>query len=132
MISFPLVSEEVKSIKFDNFDNSHNSFLWPEYFIDFLMWKMDPMLDCNNRLLFTLPSRDSKLQYKTCLHFWNNFPCITYLTYTPSHMHTNIYDYEFQNIKYMCIYILLCVYIYIIYMCVLYICVRFLFSFKVT
>ena len=24
-----------------NFDNSHNSFLWPEYFI--FMWKMDPM-----------------------------------------------------------------------------------------
>ena len=35
-ISVRLVSEEVKSIKFDNFDNSHNSFLWPEYFIDFL------------------------------------------------------------------------------------------------
>ena len=34
-ISVHLVSEEVKSIKFDNFDNSHNSFLWPEYFIDF-------------------------------------------------------------------------------------------------
>ena len=26
-ISVRLVSEEVKSIKFDNFDNSHNSFL---------------------------------------------------------------------------------------------------------
>ena len=33
-ISVRLVSEEVKSI--DNFDDSHNNFLWPEYFIDFL------------------------------------------------------------------------------------------------
>ena len=38
-ISVRLVSEEVKSINFDNFDNSHNSFLWPEYFIDFLCEK---------------------------------------------------------------------------------------------
>ena len=106
-ISVRLLSEEVKSIKFDNFDNSHNSFLWPEYFIDFLMKKMDPMSGFNNRLLFTLPSRDSKLQYIRCVHFWNNFPCITSLTYTPSHMHTNIYVYEFQNIKYICI----CIYI---------------------
>ena len=57
-ISVHLVSEEVKSIKFDNFDNSH-SFLWPEYFIDFFMWKMDPMSSCNIRLVFTLPPRDS-------------------------------------------------------------------------
>ena len=26
----------LKALNFDNFDNSHNSFLWPEYFIDFL------------------------------------------------------------------------------------------------
>ena len=41
-ISVRLVSEEVKSIKFDNFDNSHNSFLWPEYFIDFLCKRWIP------------------------------------------------------------------------------------------
>ena len=41
-ISVLLVSEEVKSIKFDNFDNSHNSFLWPEYFINFLCEKWIP------------------------------------------------------------------------------------------
>ena len=58
-ISVRLVSEEVKSIKFYNFDNSHNSFLWTEYFIDFCMWKMDPMSGCNIRLVFTLPPRDS-------------------------------------------------------------------------
>ena len=78
-ISVRLVSEEVKSIKFDNFDNSHSSFLWPEYFIDFFMWKMDPMSGCNIRLVSTLPPRDSTLQYKRCVHFWNNFPCITSL-----------------------------------------------------
>ena len=31
-----LVSEKDKSIDFENFDNSHNSFLSPEYFFDFL------------------------------------------------------------------------------------------------
>ena len=81
-ISVRLVSEEVKSIKFDNFDNSHNSFLWPEFFIDFFMWKMDPMSGCNIRLVFTLPPRDSTLQYKRCVHLWKNFPCITTLVYT--------------------------------------------------
>ena len=40
--SVRLVSEEVKSIAFDNFDNSHNSFLWPEYFIDFLCERWIP------------------------------------------------------------------------------------------
>ena len=29
------------------------------------------------RLMFTLPPRDSPLQYKRCVHLWNNFPCIT-------------------------------------------------------
>ena len=81
-ISVRLVFEEVKSIKFDNFDNSHNSFLWPEYFIDFFMWKMDPMSGCNIRLVFTLPPSDSTLQYKRCVHFWNTFPCITSLEQT--------------------------------------------------
>ena len=75
-ISVRLVSKEVKSIKFDN---SHNSFLWREYFIDFFMWKMDPMSGFDIRLVFTLPPRDRTLQYKRCVHFWNNFPCNTSL-----------------------------------------------------
>ena len=70
--SVRLVSEEVKSIKFGNFDNTHKSVLRPEYFIDFFMWKMDPMSGGNIRLVFTLSPRDSKLQYKRCVHFWNN------------------------------------------------------------
>ena len=41
-ISVRLISEEDKSIKIDNFDNSHNSFLWPEYFIDFLCERWIP------------------------------------------------------------------------------------------
>jgi len=28
------------------------------------------------RLVFTLAPRDSSRQYKRCVHFWNNFPCI--------------------------------------------------------
>ena len=53
-----------------------NSFLWPEYFIDFFMWKMDPMSSCDIRLVFTLQPRDSTLRYKSWVHLWNNFPCI--------------------------------------------------------
>ena len=43
------------------------------------MWKKDPMSGFDIRLVFTLPPRDSTLQYKRCVHFWNNFPCITSL-----------------------------------------------------
>ena len=63
-------------LHFDNSDNSQNSFLWPEYFIDFFMRKMDPMSVSDIRLVFTLPPRDSTLQYKRGVHLWNNFPCI--------------------------------------------------------
>ena len=42
----------------------------------FFMWKMDPMSGCHIRLVFTLPPRDSTLQYKRCVHLWNYFPCI--------------------------------------------------------
>ena len=45
----------------------------------FFMWKMDPISDFDIRLVFTLPPRDSTLQYKRCVHFWNNFPCLTIL-----------------------------------------------------
>ena len=40
------------------------------------MWKMDPMSGFDIRLKFTLPPRDSTLQYKRCLLLWNNFLCI--------------------------------------------------------
>ena len=46
----------------------------------FFMWKMDPMSGCDIRLVFTLPPRDSTLQYKKYVHFWNNFPCIKSLS----------------------------------------------------
>ena len=46
----------------------------------FFMWKMDHMSDFDIRLVFTLPPRDSTLQYKGCLHLWNNFPCIITLS----------------------------------------------------
>ena len=42
----------------------------------FFMWKMDPTSGCDIRLVFTLPPRDTTLQYKRCVHLWNNFPCI--------------------------------------------------------
>ena len=43
------------------------------------MWKMDPMSGFDIRLVFTLPPRESTLQYKRCVNLWNNFPCITAL-----------------------------------------------------
>ena len=64
------IPSRIKALNFDNFDNSHNSFLWPEYFFDFLCERWIPCLE------FTLPPRDSTLQYKRCIHLWNNFPCI--------------------------------------------------------
>ena len=100
-ISVRLVSEEVKSIKFDNFDNSHNSFLWPEYFIDFSMWKMDPVSGFDIRLVFTLPPSDSTLQYKRCVHFWNNFPCIITLEklqYFPHFCFCNYLKFRWQSL----------------------------------
>ena len=41
------------------------------------------------------PPRDRTLQYKTCVHFWNNFPCITTLGFTffwLNSTHTLIYS----------------------------------------
>ena len=32
----------LKALNFDNFDNSHNSFLWPEYFIDYICERWIP------------------------------------------------------------------------------------------
>ena len=48
----------------------------------FFMWKMDPMSGFDILLVFTLPPRDSTLQYKRCVHLWNNFPCIITLKMT--------------------------------------------------
>ena len=39
------------------------------------------------RLVFLLVPRDSTLQYKRCVHFWNNFPCIPSL---PARYYTDI------------------------------------------
>ena len=41
--------------------------------------KMDPMSGCDIRLVFTFPPKDSTLQYKNCVHLWNNFPSISTL-----------------------------------------------------
>ena len=45
----------------------------------FFIWKMNPMSGFDIRLVLTLPPRDSTLQYKRCVHLWNNFICITSL-----------------------------------------------------
>ena len=48
----------------------------------FFMWNIDPMSGCDIRLVFTLPPRDSTLQYKRCVQLWNNFPYITPLKHS--------------------------------------------------
>ena len=67
----------LKAFNFDNFENLHNSFLRPEYFIDYF---------CENWFLVRLwyPSCvyfSAQRQY-TPVHLWNNFPCIWTLPYT--------------------------------------------------
>ena len=44
--------------------------------------KMDSISGCDIRLVFTFPPKDSTLQYKKCVHLWNNFPCISTLGIT--------------------------------------------------
>ena len=65
-------------LNFNNFENSHNSFLSPEYFIDYF---------CVNGFHVRLrhPSCvyfSAQRQYNTvqkCVHLSNNFPCISFL-----------------------------------------------------
>ena len=40
---------------------------------------MDSMSGCGICLVFTFPPKDSTLEYKKCVHLWNNFPCISTL-----------------------------------------------------
>ena len=55
-------------MNFDNFDNSQNSFLWPEYFIDFLCERWIPCQASTSVLC---------LHYRpVTVHLRNNFPCI--------------------------------------------------------
>jgi len=61
-------------IKVINFDNSHNNFLWLEYFINFLCERWIPCQPVTSVLC--LHYRDSTLQYKRCVHLGHNFPCI--------------------------------------------------------
>ena len=71
--------------------------IWPKFFIDFFMWKMDPMSGFDIRLVFTLPPRDSTMQYKRCVHLWNNFPCIITLFL----VHTNVWRVKYYLTLYL-------------------------------
>ena len=70
-ISVRLISEEIKSIKILIILIIHIIVSYDQN-----ISKMDPMSGSDNRLVFTLPPRNSTLQYKRCVHLWNNFPCI--------------------------------------------------------
>ena len=66
-----LVSD--RRLKALNFDNSHDSFLWPEYFIDFYVKDGSHARLRDPSCVYITAST---LQYKRCVHLWNNFPCI--------------------------------------------------------
>ena len=69
------------SIYFDNFENSHNSFLWPEYFIDFFCKNGFHVRPWHPSCVYFSAQR----QYtavQNCIHLWNNFPCISTLVKT--------------------------------------------------
>ena len=63
-----------------NFDNSHYSCLWTEYFIDFYVKDGSHVRPRHPSWVFTLPPKESTMQYKRCAHLWNNFPCIINLS----------------------------------------------------
>ena len=64
---FVYYPRRLKALNFDNSDNSHNSFRWPEYFIDYLCERWIPCQAC---VYIT-----AQWQY-TAVHLWNNFPFI--------------------------------------------------------
>ena len=78
--SVRLVFEEV--IKALHFDNSHNSFLWPEYFFDFYVKDGSHVRLKHPSCVYILPPRDSTQQYQRCVNLWNNVPCIITLVST--------------------------------------------------
>ena len=70
----------IKTFNFDNFENLH-IVSYDQNFSSISFVKIDSMSGCDFRLVFTFPSKDSTLQYKKCVHLWNNFPCISTLLY---------------------------------------------------
>ncbi len=83
-INVCLESEEVKAFNFDNFENSHNSFVWPEYFINYFC-----LIPCQAvTFVFCLPFRPTtvhcskKYAYTSVITFFALVPfnvtsCIT-------------------------------------------------------
>ena len=77
----------LKAFHFDNFDNSHNSFLSPGHQIISLIIYVKVRSHTSGfhiRLVFTLPPRNSILSTKD---LWNNFPCIITLVSTWTEFH---------------------------------------------
>ena len=68
---------------------------------------MDHMSGCDIRRVFTFPTKDSTLQYKKCVHFWNNYPCISTLIPGKTGPYTNILmlqPYTVLTFEIMCYY----------------------------
>ena len=59
------------------------------------------MSGCDIRLVFTLsrPVHDSILNYKKCVHLWNNFPCISTLFQTINYVRSNNLNLKYQKSK---------------------------------
>ena len=57
----------------------HVIFPYDQNISEIIYVKMDSMSGCDIRFVITLLARDSTLQYKKCVHLWNNFPCVSTL-----------------------------------------------------
>ena len=65
----------------------------------FFMWKMDPMLGCDIRLVFHYRPETVHLQYKRCVQLWNNFLYITPLPWLIGHCLVWNYAYACSSFK---------------------------------
>ena len=64
-----------KAFYFDNFENSHNSFLWPQYFIDYFCENGFHVRVWHPSCVYFSAQRQYTAVQKS-VHLWNNFPYI--------------------------------------------------------
>jgi len=93
-------------LNFDNFENSHNSFLWPEYFIDYLCERLIPCQASTSVLC--LHYRSETVHCSTKDAYTSE---ITFLALNPC-LKPWIFDYQRVLQKFKCTYFFLWFYYY--------------------
>ena len=88
-------------MNFENFDNSHNSFLWPEYVTNFYVKEGSDVRLGHPSCVYMTAQRQYTTVYKRCVHLWNNFSCIiipcvisniVFITFKISDWHAGLYN----------------------------------------